>query len=264
MRLQRRSGGALRTLTGWTVGPVGLKDLFTLVNLVSGVFAVHYAFTGEVRRAGYAVIVGFLLGDLVDGSVARATGTGNRFGAQFDTVTDHFVHVLVPGIVLYAVYARAGHDVLGAIALTLLLAAASIRHALFAVRSFDFALCWCGLPRTIAGFGALALPLSRTFGHLPARYPAGLGVVGTLCALCVLPVPYITHRGRGLQWYLKLILVVFVASFPLAFLFARSWFFDVLLLWVVGYATLGWFGVRPHERRLFYEEYRRWSVDVAV
>ncbi|PZS19859.1 MAG: hypothetical protein DLM54_06325, partial [Acidimicrobiales bacterium] len=122
----------------------------------------------------------------------------------------------------------------------------------------------CGLPRTIAGFGALAFPLSRVFAHAPAPYLSGVVVVGALCALCVLPVPYITHRGRGLQWYLKVILAVFVASFPVTFLFARDWFFDVLLLWAVGYATTGWFGVRPDERRRFYDEYRRWSVEAAV
>ena len=61
-----------------------MKDLFTLVNLLSGVVAIHYLIAGQLSRAGYAVIVGYLGGDLLDGTVARRTGTGNRFGAEFD------------------------------------------------------------------------------------------------------------------------------------------------------------------------------------
>jgi len=252
-------------LTRWTIGPFGLKDLFTLFNLLSGVVAVHFALDGRPRQAGYAVIVGFLFGDLLDGFVARATRTGNRFGGEFDTITDHFVHVVVPGMVLYTVYDRGGHAVLGAVALGFLVAAASIRHALFAVRPFEFKLCWCGLPRTIAGFGALAFPLSHLFGRREWAYVAGVVLVGALCALQVLPVPYITHRGeRALQLRLRVTRVVFVASFPIAFLFAPRYFFDVLLLWVVGYAIGGPTQITSEERRLFRDAYRRWAAEVSV
>ena len=78
------------------IGPFGIKDLFTLINLFSGVAAIRFALQDRVQAAGYAVVVGFLCGDLLDGLVARRTGTGNSFGAEFDSVTDHFVHVVVP------------------------------------------------------------------------------------------------------------------------------------------------------------------------
>jgi len=257
--------GLLRALTGWTIGPFGLKDVFTLVNLVSGVVAIHYALAGQARDAGYAVIAGFVFGDLVDGAVARATRTGNRFGSQFDTITDHFVHVMVPGLVLYTVYDRAGHATLGLVALGLLMAGASIRHALFAVAPFDFALCWCGLPRTIVGFCALALPLSHLFPHLPAPYLVGTAMVAALSVLSVVPVPYMTHRGeRGLQWFVKAGVVAFVATFPLVFLFARSYFFDSVFIWFFGFAVAGWSTVHPDERRQFRVEYRRWSASVKT
>jgi len=257
--------GLLRALTGWTIGPFGLKDMFTLVNLASGVVAIHYALKGQARDAGYAVIAGFVFGDLVDGAVARATRTGNRFGSQFDTITDHFVHVMVPGLVLYTVYDRAGHATLGLVALGLLMAGASIRHALFAVAPFDFALCWCGLPRTIVGFCALALPLSHLFPHLPDPYLIGTAMVAALSVLSVVPVPYMTHRGeRGLQWFVKAGVVAFVATFPLVFLFARNYFFDSVFIWFFGFAVAGWSTVHPDERRQFRLEYRRWSASVKT
>jgi len=247
------------------IGPFGLKDVFTLVNLLSGVVAVHYALNGQARDAGYAVIAGFLFGDLLDGFVARATRTGNRFGSQFDTITDHFVHVMVPGLVLYTVYDRAGHATLGLVALGLLVAGASIRHALFAAEPFDFPLCWCGLPRTIVGFCALSYPLTHLFAHLPSPYLLGTVLVAGLSVLSVVPVPYMTHRGeRGLQWYVKAGVVVFVLSFPVAFLFARDYFFDVLFVWYFGMAVAGWSTVHPDERKQFKAEYRRWAAGVKV
>ncbi len=255
----------LRALTGWTIGPFGLKDVFTLVNLVSGVAAVAYVLDGEVRNAGYAVTAGFVLGDLFDGVVARLTRTGNRFGAQFDTITDHFVHVFVPGLVMYAVYDRAGHAGLGAVALALLVAGASIRHALFAAEPFKFNRCFCGLPRTIVGFLALSFPLSRVFAHVPGRYLAGALLVGVLSVLSVAPVPYMTHRGdRAMQWYEKAAVAIALTSVVVAFAFARTSFFDVLCFWVLVYVLLAWIPVRPEERRMFMVEYRRWAVGVRV
>ena len=178
------------------VGPFGLKDLFTLVNVLSGVAAVGYAVQGEVRHAGYAVLVGFLLGDIVDGTVARVTHTANRFGAELDSIADHFVHVFVPGLVLYTVYERADHAALGLAALAALIVGATVRHARFAAARFHFPLCWCGLPRTISGFAALSFPLSTLFAHTPGRYVIGLVVVAVLSALNLAPVPYMTHRGQ--------------------------------------------------------------------
>jgi len=245
------------------IGPFGLKDVFTLVNLVSGVVAIHYILNGQPRDAGYAVIAGFVFGDLLDGAVARATRTGNRFGSQFDTITDHFVHVLVPGLVFYTIYDRAGHGTLGLIALGFLVAGASIRHALFATEPFEFSLCWCGLPRTIVGFCALAYPLSHLFPHLPDPYLIGTLMVAVLSVMSVLPIPYMTHRGeRGVQWFVKAGIVAFVATFPLTFLFARDYFFDALFIWFFGMAVAGWSTVHPDERKQFRAEYRRWAAAV--
>ena len=247
-----------------TIGPFGVKDLFTMVNLLSGVAAVGYVLAGQPRRAGYAVIVGFLLGDLVDGTVARRTGTANRFGAEFDSVSDHFVHVFVPALVFFTVYRQAGHAGLGLVAVAALVTGATVRHARFAAAKFDYPLCWCGLPRTISGFTALAFPLSTILSHGGALYPIGCAVVVGLSALNLAPIPYLTHRGRrAMQLYVKVLVGGFLLALPVAALVARRYMFDVLFVGMLWFACTGWFPVHPDERRDFRIEYRRWAAELA-
>jgi phosphatidylserine synthase len=247
-----------------TFGGFGVKDLFTLVNLLSGVAAVGFALGNEPRRAGYAVILGLLLGDIVDGAVARRTGTANRFGAEFDSVTDHFVHVFVPALVFFEVYRQAHHGGLGLVAVAALIAGATIRHARFAAARFDYPLCWCGLPRTVSGFAALSVALSTFLDGGATGYVVGFVIVIVLSVMNVVPIPYMTHRGRrAMQWYVKAVVVAFFLSAPVLFVVARRYTFDAFLLGMLWFALLGWFPVHPDERREFYVEYRRWSAELA-
>jgi len=247
-----------------TIGPFGLKDLFTMVNLLSGVVALRFALGGEERSAGYAILVGFLLGDILDGVVARRTETANAFGAELDAIADHFVHVFVPGVVIYQVYDQAGHADLGLAALAILVTGATIRHARLAAARFDFPLCWCGLPRTISGFAALSFPLSSMFARTDHAYVLGLVVVAILSALNLAPIPYLTHRGRrSMQLYVKVPVIVFMLSAPVMFVLARRYTFDVFFVGLLAFALGGWLPVHPDERRAFYAEYRRWSTELG-
>jgi CDP-diacylglycerol--serine O-phosphatidyltransferase len=247
------------------IGPFGVKDVFTLVNLLGGVAAVGYVVQGEPRNAGYAVLAGFLLGDIVDGMVARRTGTANRFGAEFDAVADHFVHVFVPGLVIYTVYEHGGHGVLGLAAVGALIVCASIRHARFAAARFQFPLCWCGLPRTISGFAALSFPLSSLFANVGHRWALGVVVVVVLSVLNLVPIPYMTHRGRrAMQPYVKVAVAIFLLSTPVLFVVGRRFTFDALFACMMTFALAGWFPVHRDERRAFFAEYRRWAAELAA
>lgn len=247
-----------------TIGPFGVKDLFTMVNLLSGVVALRFALGGEEANAGYAILVGFLLGDILDGVVARRTGTANAFGAELDAIADHFVHVFVPGVVIYQVYDQAGHADLGLVTLAVLVVAATIRHARLAAARFDFPLCWCGLPRTISGFAALSLPLSSTFARTDHAYVLGAVVIAVLSALNLAPIPYLTHRGRrSMQLYVKVPVIAFLLSAPVMFVLARRFTFDVFFVGLLAFALGGWLPVHPDERRAFYAEYRRWSAELG-
>ena len=51
--------------------------------------------------AGAALLIGYLLGDTLDGPVARMTKTSNQFGSELDTATDHFVQGIAPGVIVF-------------------------------------------------------------------------------------------------------------------------------------------------------------------
>jgi CDP-diacylglycerol--serine O-phosphatidyltransferase len=64
-----------------------LPSLFTLANLFCGWACVVHAMRGEVATAapfiGFAVVL-----DMLDGRIARMTGTTSDFGVQLDSLAD--------------------------------------------------------------------------------------------------------------------------------------------------------------------------------
>ena len=249
----------------WSVGYFGVKDLFTMVNVLGGVFGIYYAAIGEPAMAGYAILAGYFFGDALDGPVARLTKTGNRFGSEFDSAADHIGQGIAPAVVVFSAYRLAGHQALGLLLMAALITTASIRQARFNVAKFDFPLTYCGLPRTVSGFVALALPNSMVFKHSTVGFGLGSIVIAIVAALNIVPIPYMTHRGqRAMQWWVKPLVASFLISPFVAFFVARDFTFDVMLLHAMAYVAAGWLPVMPDERRAFYAEYRRWAQLVAT
>jgi len=249
----------------WKAGPFGIKDLFTLVNLLGGLFGVDFVMQGKPLEAGYAVLAGYLLGDTLDGPIARRTGTANRFGSELDTATDHFVQAIVPGLIVYAVYAAGGQRLAGLLLMGIIVACATIRQAMFTVAKIGDPLIWCGLPRTVTGFACMSLVLAHTFRQAgAAAFPVGYVLVPLLSIMGLLPIPYMTHRGvRRMQTYVKVLIVGFFVTPVAAFVIDRDFTFDVLFFWTYGYAGMAWFAVYPHERKAFFARYREWLQEVS-
>ncbi len=249
----------------WNIGPFGLKDIFTLVNLLGGVVGLHFVATGNPLYAGYALLAGYLLGDTLDGPVARLTRTSNKFGSEFDTATDHLVQGIVPAVVVYAVYARGGHPYAGIGLMALVITCATVRQALFSVAKMGDPLMYCGLPRTVSGYGAMAYVLSHFFFDAnPARYVVGAAVIAAFALLNLVPIPYMTHRGgRRMQTHVKVLVIAFLIMPTATFLFARDYTFDVLFFFTTGYALTAWIPIYPHEKRAFYARYRAWAAEVT-
>jgi CDP-diacylglycerol--serine O-phosphatidyltransferase len=249
----------------FTVGPLGIKDLFTLVNLLGGLFGILFVMEGEPLLAGYAVLAGYLVGDTLDGPVARLTRTANRFGSELDTATDHFVQAIVPGIIVFQVYSTHGHRVAGFVLMGVTIACATVRQALFTVARIGNPLIWCGLPRTVSGFACMSLVLAHTFRQAgEAAFPVGEVLIPMLSIMGLLPIPYMTHRGlRRMQTYVKLLILGFFVTPVLAFLVSRDYVFDVLFVWTYGYAGTAWFPIYPDERKAFFARYREWAAEVS-
>jgi phosphatidylserine synthase len=249
----------------WNIAPFGDKDLFTLVNLMGGVGAIVFVVEGNLPAAGIALLLGYLLGDTLDGPVARLTKTSNNFGSELDTATDHFVQAVAPAVIVYAAYARGGHAAAGVALMALLVACGTVRQALFSVAKMGDPLMYCGLPRTVSGYGAMAYVLSHLFFTLnPARYAVGAVVITAFAVLNLVPIPYMTHRGgRRMQTHVQLLSIGFLVTPVAAFFVARSYVFDVLFFWMLGYTATGWIPIYPEEKRAFYARYRAWAKEVS-
>jgi phosphatidylserine synthase len=249
----------------FSIGPVGVKDLFTLINLMGGVFGVSFVMDHQPERAGLAVLAGYLFGDALDGVVARLTKTSNRFGSELDTATDHFVQAIVPAMIVFEVYREGGHRDLGFVLLAIVITCATVRQALFTAAKMGDPLTYCGLPRTVSGFASMAFVLSRSFfsgDH--GSFALGAALVSAFSIMGLLPIPYMTHRGaRQMQTYVKVLVVAFLVTPAAIFFVARSYTFDVLLLWTGGYALLGWLPLHRDERRAFFTRYRAWVAEIS-
>ena len=86
----------------------GIKDIFTTINLLGGVVGICLCIDGRPYEAGLSVMLGYLLGDTLDGYVARKLNSANQFGAEFDTIADHTSHVIAPAAIVYTVYRDVG------------------------------------------------------------------------------------------------------------------------------------------------------------
>ena len=249
----------------WSIGPFGLKDLFTLINLLGGVAAIAFVAQGQMEAAGYALLAGYLLGDVLDGPVARATKTSNRFGSEMDTATDHFVQAIAPAIIVHGVYARGGHPTAGVVLMGIVIACATVRQALFSVAKLGDPLMYCGLPRTVSGYASMAFVLSPLFFRGDAAgFLTGEVLIPALALMNLLPIPYMTHRGaRRMQTYVKMLAVGFLVTPVAAFFVARNHTFDILFFWMFGYAATAWIPLRPDERKRFFARYREWAADVS-
>ena len=239
----------------------GLKDLFTIVNLLGGVASIGFAIQGELWWAAFAVMLGYL-GDVADGPVARWTGRQNAFGSQLDTIADHTSQCVAPAFVVFLAYRDFSLGVAFALA-SVLVVAGSIRHARAAAVHFEFDLAFNGLPRPVAAFLVMAFINSAFFGRVPGAAYVGIALVVLVAVLNLISLPFMCHHGRRLQPWVLAVIVSFFAVCALAALFFRAYFFDVLLAVTLAYALGSWIPIRPEERAAFFAAARSWKAALA-
>jgi CDP-diacylglycerol--serine O-phosphatidyltransferase len=110
-----------------------LPSFFTLANLFCGWACVVFAMKGEIATAapfvGFAVVL-----DMLDGRIARMTGTTSAFGLEFDSLADVVSFGVAPAILSF----QWGLQPLGRIGWAagfLFVAAAAVRLARFNIQS---------------------------------------------------------------------------------------------------------------------------------
>ena len=142
-----------------------LPSLFTLGNMFCGYACVVYAMRGEFETAapfiGFAIVL-----DILDGRIARLTGTASDFGLQFDSLADVVSFGIAPAILSFS-WGLQPLGRLGWAAGFLFVTAAAMRLARFNIQAAG-----AGDKRYFAGMpspAAAAVPAATVYA-----YPSGL------------------------------------------------------------------------------------------
>lgn len=157
-----------------------LPSLFTLANMFCGYACIVYAMRGDFATAAPFIGLAIVL-DMLDGRVARMTGTTSEFGVQFDSLADIISFGVAPAILAFSW----GLQPLGRVGWAvgfLFVAAAAVRLARFNIQSAALdKKYFAGLPSPAAA----AIPAATVFA-----YPAGLDTAahaGFALAMVIVP-----------------------------------------------------------------------------
>jgi CDP-diacylglycerol--serine O-phosphatidyltransferase len=128
--LRRRTDQRRR---GFRRGVSLLPSLFTLANMFCGYACVVYAMRGSYETAAPFIGLAIVL-DMLDGRIARLTGTASEFGLQFDSLADVISFGMAPAILSFA-WGLSSLGRLGWAAAFLFVTAAALRLARFNIQS---------------------------------------------------------------------------------------------------------------------------------
>ena len=110
-----------------------LPSMFTMANMFCGYACIVYAMRGEFATAAPFIAFAIVL-DMLDGRVARMTGTTSAFGVEFDSLADVISFGVAPAILCFSW----GLEPLGRVGWAagfLYVAAAAVRLARFNIQS---------------------------------------------------------------------------------------------------------------------------------
>ncbi len=77
-----------------------LPNIFTTLNLFCGFTAIISAMEGRFEKSALLILAAMVF-DILDGKVARATGTTSRFGVEYDSLADLVSFGMAPGLMMY-------------------------------------------------------------------------------------------------------------------------------------------------------------------
>ena len=227
-----------------------LPNGFTLASLFFGMFAIVAASRSEFDTAGLYVVFGGLC-DALDGRVARATGTGSRFGSELDSLVDAITFGLAPAMIMYfAVLNRNGWDWIFSFIFT---ACAVIRLARFNVEQAGRAKKYFhGLPSPAAGmtlatyywFSQTPLYNQTVLGDL--NWTTGLrGIMLVLAFLMISNVSYPAVPTVGFRKISEILgTLAVIATFVGVLFLRKEFYFPALICYVLyGLAKTVLFGL---------------------
>ena len=160
-----------------------LPNLFTTGTLFAGFYSIVATTKGDYQIAAWFILVAAIF-DVLDGKVARLTGTTSQFGVEYDSLADLAAFGVAPGLLMYA-WALTEFGKLGWLAGFLYVVCGALRLARFNVQV-----------NTVE---------SKRFVGLPI--PAAAGMV----ASCVLL--FYRLGGEGTIKQISIVILIYVLAF---------------------------------------------------
>jgi len=175
-----------------------LPSIFTLGNMFCGYACVAYAMRGEYETAAPLVAFALVL-DMLDGRIARLTGTASAFGVQFDSLADVISFGVAPAILAFN-WGLSSLGRLGWAAGFLFVTAGAMRLARFNIQTQADKRYFVGMPiPAAAGVPAMTVyffpeGLTQYYYAIPA-----LAVVIAPALLMVSTIKYRSFKDIDLQ-----------------------------------------------------------------
>lgn len=147
---------------------VVVPSAFTLGNMFFGIWAVVSAYRGNFTAAAWYIVIAGLL-DMLDGRVARLSGSGTRFGAELDSLVDCVSFGVAPALIMFFLeFQSAGK--FGWLICYMYMVAVAVRLARYNVQHGTGKPGWfTGMPSPSAGMTlAVFYPFSQTHWYRQA------------------------------------------------------------------------------------------------
>jgi len=216
----RPSGTASR---GVRRGVYLLPSAFTMANMFCGYACVVHAMRSEFHVAAAFIGVAIVL-DMLDGRIARLTGTTSEFGGELDSLSDAISFGVAPALLAY----RWGFEPvprIGWLAAFLFVMCGVLRLARFNVQRHAVdGRYFIGLPVPAAAAQVAAVVHFMPEG-IDERFPSTLAVSGVvgLAFLMVSTIRYSSFKNVGAPRYHPRILILGIALVVLAIWFYSQW-----------------------------------------
>ena len=207
-----------------------LPSILTVANMFCGYACIVYAMRGEYVTAAPFIGIAILL-DMLDGRIARMTGSSSDFGGEFDSLADVVSFGIAPSVLTLSwglvPFGRGGWA-----AGFLFVAAAALRLARFNVQNTAAdKRHFVGLPSPAAAGVPAATVFAYPYGlHETADAWPALVMIVALAFLMVSTIRYLSFKTMVFGWrgsYRNLILVtvvmVAIASHPQSVLLVMAY-----------------------------------------
>ena len=226
----------------------------TLFNLFCGIYAIVLAARKDIAQAPAFIVLGGIA-DTLDGRVARATGTGSRFGEELDSLVDLVTFGFAPPLIMYLAQPEP-HPALEWLLVFIFTSCAAMRLARFNVEQAGRSKThFHGLPSPAAGITLASYywfretPLynqavilftdSKTLSDLPWSVILR-GLMAVLAALMISDVPYPTMPSVGFKSVRKIFGSVVIFGCIFLLLTRKEEFIFPAMLAYVLYGAVKW------------------------